>query len=61
MDKKTMATLLSVAALIAGIYFLTNSVDVKPFFSFPGINQATSSGSQKGFSELLEPSLTPTP
>ena len=56
-----MAILLSLAALIAGIYFLTNSVDVKPFFSFPGINQATSSGSQKGFSELLGPTVTPTP
>lgn len=56
-----MAILLSLAALIAGIYLLTNSVDVKPFFSFQGFNQATSSGSQKGFSELLGTTVTPTP
>ena len=61
MDKKTIAILLSLAALVGGIYLLTNNFDVKPFFSFPGINQATSSGSQKGFSELLGPTVTPTP
>ncbi|OGG15437.1 hypothetical protein A3D77_02995 [Candidatus Gottesmanbacteria bacterium RIFCSPHIGHO2_02_FULL_39_11] len=61
MDKKTMAILLSLVALIAGIYLLTNSVDIKPFFSFQGFNQATSSASQKGFSELLGPTVTPTP
>ena len=61
MDKKTMAILLSLVALIAGIYLLTNTVDIRPFFSFPGINQATSSASQKGFSKLLGPTVTPTP
>ncbi|KKS97678.1 MAG: hypothetical protein UV73_C0006G0032 [Candidatus Gottesmanbacteria bacterium GW2011_GWA2_43_14] len=65
MDKKTLLILLSLAILIGGLYFLTGTADMKPFFSFPGF-ESTSSGNatgtsqpKTGFSELLEVSVTP--